>query len=1037
MNDGVPRHPEAQKMAAFVDGTLSAPEVAAIAEHLRGCGDCRTVVSETARFTDEEEPHVRSNWWMSVAAVLAVAIVAATVIMLRRSPIDRLIAFAPHEHRLVEARLSGFPWARLQAPSRGEAKPDTATLKFSGAAGDVLESKDTHAKGVAYLVIGRRNDSIEALERAAEGSNDPKVWNDLAVARLASAVADDHPSQLPEALADADHALRLDPRFAEALFNRALILEHLGILAAARKAWIAYLAVDPNSEWSAEARAHLHKLSGISRRFDPKMFDAAPVEQVVREFPEETRRYGEAMLLPGQLDRARAIGDALAAFKGERLLQDAVAAVERSAGASRQALAEAYREYNEAGFALKDRNAGVAEAHFRRAAELFRQGGSPMADSASYHAASAAFQQHRASAREELGHLLGSIDREHHRALAAQIEWELALAANTEADWGTAARIAEHAIDAFRGLGERHNAASVGGIAAISYEMMGERDVAWERRTRTCAELSTLRFPASLATMVHAAMFTLLPLDQTAAASALLNTILSDPPNDPLVRAEMMTSDVRLAARADDVQHARSELPLTRRAAADISDPALRESVQAQIDLVAAEIQFRSAPNTAIQSLGRSISLFQNGRLSWLLPEAHLQRGRAYRASANDDAAVAEYTAAMQAIETQESAIRDTQRRLAFRDTAARVIDETIDIELARGRIAEAFAFVDRSRALDDRRHLPGNTSDTPVIEYVVRPHAITIFCLAHDGVSVQSVAMERPVLTGMVDAFAEDVRRRAVLDDLRSESATLYRLLIAPVKPHLGQATEIVLIPDHDLYAVPFPALWDETEKRYLVEQRVIRFAPSAAASAGPANDPISPALVIADPPTMHQPRLSAGLGEASSIATRHGAVFLAGEAATRTSFMELARSSALIHFAGHANSDPAESYGSLAFAASSGDSGLLSSDEIAQLPLERHPLVVLAACGTFRGNAAHVAGMSSLARSFLIAGARGVVGTLWEIDDDLSAPLFTRFHRQLSAGVSPARALRDAQFEMLHSRDPLVSHPATWAPVELFGNV
>jgi len=47
-SDGVPRHPEAQTMAAFVDGTLSPGEVTAVAEHLRGCGECRTVVSETA-----------------------------------------------------------------------------------------------------------------------------------------------------------------------------------------------------------------------------------------------------------------------------------------------------------------------------------------------------------------------------------------------------------------------------------------------------------------------------------------------------------------------------------------------------------------------------------------------------------------------------------------------------------------------------------------------------------------------------------------------------------------------------------------------------------------------------------------------------------------------------------------------------------------------------------------------------------------------------------------------------------------------------
>ena len=79
----------------------------------------------------------------------------------------------------------------------------------------------------------------------------------------------------------------------------------------------------------------------------------------------------------------------------------------------------------------------------------------------------------------------------------------------------------------------------------------------------------------------------------------------------------------------------------------------------------------------------------------------------------------------------------------------------------------------------------------------------------------------------------------------------------------------------------------------------------------------------------------------------------------------------------------------------------------------------------------------MSSLARSFLTAGARGVVGTLWEIDDDVSARFFTRFHGFLRTGASPVRSLRDAQLDALRSNDPRMSHPATWSPVELLGNV
>jgi CHAT domain-containing protein len=1063
MKDGVPRHPEAQTMAAFIEGTLSRGEVAAVAEHLRGCGDCRTVVSETARFEREEQPETGRNWWLAAAAIVAAILVALPFVVrvVRRdtSPIAGLIAAAPHEHRSVEARLSGFPWARLQAPSRGEAKPDPADLKLAGAAGAVLDatagrrdSASGHAKGVAYVVIGRNNDGIVALERAASGSKDPKTWNDLAAARYAAATTDEHPSQLPEALADVDHALRLDPRFAEARFNRALILERLGVLDQARKAWEAYLDLDNSSEWSVEARAHLHALSATSRRFDPKMLETTDAASLVREFPEEARRWGEAVLLPqwaqandekrpAILAHARAIGDALASSKGEHLLADAISAIDRSTEGSRAALIDAYRIYYDAKLDYSKRNAGIAEPKFRRAAKLFREGGSPMADVSSYYAASATFDQHRPNARTELERLLGSIDGERHRALAAQIEWELAVAANTDGDWGAAAREADRAVSTLRALGERRSAAFVEGTSAIAYEMMGERDLAWSRRTRTYAELSTIGAWSQLHSMVHNATVTLSLLDETAAASALIDLLVDDIADDPYLLSEVLGMRARQALRANNMEVARLSIKDARDAASHVADAALREMAEAQIDLADAALETRTAPRAAIAALDRCVSIFSNGRLTPLLPQAHLELGRARRRLGEESAALADYASAMLEIEKQQSTVGDAESRLSFLDTAAQIVDETVDLQLTRGAVADAFMTADRARSLTER-DVPATfgtaapAKDVAILEYVVRPHALTLFCVSQGVISANTVAVERHDLALDIDTLADRIRRRASIDEIHGDSAAIYQILIAPVRPRLAGAAEIVLVPDRQLFAVPFAALWDEGEKKYLLEEYVVRIAPGS--RRGPAwGESISPALVMADPAASQEPRLLASREEASHIAALYGAVLLSGEAATRERFVKLAPSSALIHFAGHANSDATQSYGALRFAAVGSDLGVMASSEIAHLSLSRHPLVILAACGTFRGDASHVAGMSSLARSFLVAGARGVVGTLWEIDDDFSAPLFTHFHQLLRAGASPARSLRDAQLEALHSRDARTAHPATWAPLELLSSL
>jgi CHAT domain-containing protein len=1075
MNDSVPRHPEAHIMAAFVDGTLAPDEIAAVAGHLRDCADCRTVVSETARFEREEERagSSRSNrsWWLAAAA--AIAAIAIAVPLLRRSesgpasPMARLIEIAPRQHRLVEARLTGFPWARLQAPSRGNAIPDPADLKLAGAAGEVLEKTagrndpaSRQANGVAYLLIGRRSESIAALASATTDSKDAAAWNDLAAARYAMAVQDEHPAQLPEALADVDHAVRINPRLAEALFNRALILEHLGIREQARGAWQQYLDVDPASDWSVEARAHLRALESGTSRFDPKLLESAPADQLVRAFPQEARTWSEGVLLSdwadaeavndsarasAKLSRARVIADALAAFNGEHLLDDAVASIERSSGQARAALVEGHRLYRSARMDYARRNVGAAETQFRRCAALFAKGGSPMAEVANYFAASAAFDENRGGeARDALASQLSRINAARHRALAAQIHWELTVCANAAGDWGSATRDSDAGTTIFRALGERANAAFLDSIGATALELIGEPDLAWARRVNTFSDLSAMSDVPRMRAILHGASFTLASVDQSGAAAAVIDLMIDGGRNgDPAQMSFAEADRARFAMRNGDRQGARRSLDVARAAASRVADPELRQTVGAQIDLADATLQIAHDPQAAIVSLDRSISLFARQQSKADLPDAYLQRARALRSARGDAEAVADYANALHEVENQRTTIRDAESRLRFLDTAGQIIEEAIDLHLSLGDVAGAFDIEDRTQVLlgmASRESKPRAVarplaSGVTLVEYAVLPHGIAAFCVSNGGVTEESVQVNRRELDARVASFAERIRLRAPIAEVRGESAALYRLLIAPLRPHISNSREIVLVPGRELDAVPFAALWDESRKQYLAEELTIRLALSASSS-GEADGPLEPALVIADPPT-HEPRLPASRDEAARIAALYGATLLSGEAATRAAFANAATRSALIHFAGHANSDGSGSYGALLLAGTASDSGVVGSNDVARLRLDGHPLVILAACGTFRGSALHVAGMSSLARAFLIAGARGVAGTLWEIDDDVSARLFLRFHEHLRSGMTPARALHEAQRDLLRSTDPRLAHPAAWAPVELLSNL
>jgi CHAT domain-containing protein len=72
---------------------------------------------------------------------------------------------------------------------------------------------------------------------------------------------------------------------------------------------------------------------------------------------------------------------------------------------------------------------------------------------------------------------------------------------------------------------------------------------------------------------------------------------------------------------------------------------------------------------------------------------------------------------------------------------------------------------------------------------------------------------------------------------------------------------------------------------------------------------------------------------------------------------------------------------------------------------------LVYLSACETAIGPARFADGMPGLQRAFLRAGARGVIATLWPIEDVYARQFATDFYRRYAAGLPAPRALADTQ--------------------------
>jgi CHAT domain-containing protein len=117
--------------------------------------------------------------------------------------------------------------------------------------------------------------------------------------------------------------------------------------------------------------------------------------------------------------------------------------------------------------------------------------------------------------------------------------------------------------------------------------------------------------------------------------------------------------------------------------------------------------------------------------------------------------------------------------------------------------------------------------------------------------------------------------------------------------------------------------------------------------------------------------------------------------------------------------------------------DNGLLQASEIALLKLNAD-WVVLSACNTAADDKPGAEALSGLARAFFYAGARSLIVSHWEVDDEATAQLMIHAF-QASAGdttLSHAEALRQAMLAMIdNAKSDAAANPRLWAPFVVVG--
>ncbi|WP_443478267.1 CHAT domain-containing protein [Novosphingobium aerophilum] len=172
---------------------------------------------------------------------------------------------------------------------------------------------------------------------------------------------------------------------------------------------------------------------------------------------------------------------------------------------------------------------------------------------------------------------------------------------------------------------------------------------------------------------------------------------------------------------------------------------------------------------------------------------------------------------------------------------------------------------------------------------------------------------------------------------------------------------------------------------------------------------------------------------------------VLMTGTQATRgnlTRAIAARPDAGLVYLATHAVSDPRNPL-TRGFIAMSGKEGHYYAGDIRQARFpdwkRHHPLVVISACQTALGRVFDGGGFG-VARSWTTAGAGQVVASLWNVSDQATAILMTRFVERLKAGDVPEIAMQKAQFATMNARNakgerPYANDPKMWASFMIFG--
>ena len=345
-------------------------------------------------------------------------------------------------------------------------------------------------------------------------------------------------------------------------------------------------------------------------------------------------------------------------------------------------------------------------------------------------------------------------------------------------------------------------------------------------------------------------------------------------------------------------------------------------------------------------------------------------------------------------------------------------------------------------------------TKNDVAIEYTLTKDKLYSFVITKDTFLLDKQTADSSFLAKL-DFYTKVLHRPHSSDyyKYRNAAYNVYSKLIHPFDSLLANKN-LLIIPDDKLSLISFDALIDKPyssedipdyrTESYLIRKHAISYAYSATLYANSLTKQpkkhlkfmgIAPSYEYSRDSLRHLPL---GLKNVKQIAALTLGKSLTGKKATKSNFKKHYSQYDIFCFYAHGLEDtinPANSKLCLYNSMDTTNDNHLHAWEIFNLQLKAQ-LVVLVSCYSGAGKLYKGEGVMSIGRSFINAGSKSLIMSLWMASYEPSIKISRSFYWNLLKGMRKDKALQLAKLKYLDESISYTSPPRFWAGLNLIGN-